>query len=129
MKTFVWPTGSQNTRSAAFDWSTINNYKRATSTSIDPKVEECIEYGKEALPAVIYKIKMNSDLNDREIIVLLKAAISAIRPIAEANMTNKLNHIIEQTTGYRIANDQFNLSDNQMVQAIDLMIEFLNSKL
>ena len=131
MKTFVWPTGSQNTRSTAFDWNNLDYNSRTSNKekAIDPKVQECVEYGKSTLPSTIYQIKMTSGLNDREIIVLLKAVVSAVRPIAEAGMTNRLNNIIEQTTGYRIANDQFNLSDKQMVQAADLMIEFLNSKL
>ena len=152
MKTFVWPTGSQNTRSSAFDWddlSSILNNNRTSKRSkwsnvgfeeveeakakeakakVDPKVQECVELGKAALPAAVYQIKMTSGLNDREIIVLLKAVVSAVKPIAEAGMTNRLNGIIEQATGYKISN-QFNLSDQQMVQAVDLMIEFLNSKL
>ena len=149
MKTFVWPTNSQNVRST-FDWNDLESvlgnsnrtsnrskwsfeeeqpeYRSASTPSIDPAVQQCVEYAKSSLPAIIYQIKMTLGLNDHEAIVLLKAAISGIRPIAEANMTNRLNGPIEQLTGYRIIN-QFKLSDQQMVQAIDLIIEFLNSKL
>lgn len=149
MKTFVWPSNSQNVRST-FDWNDLESvlgnsnrtsnrskwsfekeqpeYKSASTPSIDPVVQQCVEYGKSTLAARIYQIKMTSGLNDHEIIVLLKAVISGIRPIAEAGMTNRLNGIIEQATGYKISN-QFNLSDQQMVQAIDLIIEYLNSKL
>ena len=105
-----------------------SEYRSASTPSIDSAVQQCVEFGKATLPAIIYQIKMSSGLNDREIIILLKAVISGIRPIAEANMTNRLNPIIEQITGYKISN-QFNLSDQQMVQAIDIMVEYLNSKL
>ena len=150
MKTFVWPSSSQNTRSS-FDWNNIksvlnNNYNRtsnrskwsfeeeqpeyrsASTPSIDPDVEKAVELGKATLPAAIYEIKTKSGLTDREIIVAFKAVLTGYRSIAEANMTARLDQLIEQATGFK-AVDQFNLTDKQKVQAIDLIVEFLNSKL
>lgn len=142
MKTFVWPTSSQNTRSN-FDWndlsSVLNNNRtsnrskwsfeeEASIPSIDPAVEKVVEFGKSTFPSAIYQTKMQSGLSDREIIVAFKAVLTGYRSIAEAGMTARLDQLIEQATGFKVI-DQFNLTDKQKVQAIDLMVEFLNSKL
>lgn len=146
MKTFVWPSNNQNVRSN-FDWnnieSVLGNSNRSSKRSvwsfeeaeeveeekaIDPVVEKAVEFGKSTLPTAIYQIKIKSGLTDRDIIVLFKAVLTGYRSIAEANITARLDQLIEQATGFKTV-DQFNLSDKQKVQAIDLMVEYLNSKL
>lgn len=151
MKTFVWPTGSQNTRSAAFDWndlsSVINNNRTSkrskwsfeeepetveeeasTSPCIDPEVQNVVEYAKANFAHNIYMGSIQAGISQKEMMVLVKAFLTGYRSIAEAGMSHRLATFIEKVTGQKCF-DEHDLTDQQRVQAIDLFVEFINSKL
>ena len=105
MKTFCWPAGSQNTRSAAFDWNDLgsvlnNNYSRSSKrpkwsneeieeekeAEVDPVVQDVVDYAKSNFAQQVYMIKVQSGLSEKEIIILIKAFLTGFKTIAEANM-------------------------------------------
>ena len=148
MKTFVWPSNSQNVRSSAFDLndlgSVFNNNRNSnkskwsfeeaveeeasTSTSIDPEVQDVVEYAKANFAHNIYMGSIQAGISQKEMMVLVKAFLTGYRSIAEAGMSYRLAAFIEKVTGQKCF-DEHDLTDQQRVQAIDLFVEFINSKL
>lgn len=151
MKTFVWPSNSQNVRSS-FDWNDLssvlnNSYNKSnkrpkwsnvgfeeveeeqsTTSSIDPEVQDVVDNAKANFANYVYIAAMQAGISQREMMVLIKAFLTGYRSIAEAGMSYKLAAFVEKVTGQKCF-DEHDLTDEQRVQAIDLFVEFINSKL
>lgn len=118
MKTFVWPFNSQE------EVEEVEEEK----TEVDPEVQQVVEYAKANFAHNIYIGSMQAGISQKEMMVLVKAFLTGYRSIAEAGMSHRLAAFVERVTGQKCF-DEHDLTDQQRVQAIDLFVEFINSKL